>query len=187
MDSRICSLLSHFLSLTNSRSIWPTSATGPPNPRKPSRKKYSTSSAMRPRSGTAVDVISKLPLSLRIGNRLKYAVQGRSQSDRCERESLTGPRHFEAAVVRLLEIEAELVLIDDPLSALLQSHRKASQRPIAFIGETVVHLIGELHSCELRPDLRSGQLLNAFRGDKSGIESNQARDAGKYRDQTQTA
>src|SRR5215831_2675914 len=54
MDSRICSLVSHFLSLTSSRSIWPTSATGPPKPRKPRRKKYSASSVMRPRFGTVV-------------------------------------------------------------------------------------------------------------------------------------
>ena len=39
MASRICSLVSHFLPSTSSRSIWPTSATGPPKPRQPSRRK----------------------------------------------------------------------------------------------------------------------------------------------------
>src|SRR6059058_966308 len=36
--SRISSFVSHFFSPTSSRSICPTSATGPPKPRRPSRK-----------------------------------------------------------------------------------------------------------------------------------------------------
>src|SRR5262249_20035447 len=47
MASRICSLLSHFRSETSSRSICPTRATGPPNPSKPRRRKYITSSPKR--------------------------------------------------------------------------------------------------------------------------------------------
>ena len=38
MPSRISSLVSHFRSPTSSRSIWPTSATGPPKPMDPRRR-----------------------------------------------------------------------------------------------------------------------------------------------------
>ena len=37
--SRICSFESHARSATSSRSIWPTSATGPPKPSRPRRRK----------------------------------------------------------------------------------------------------------------------------------------------------
>ena len=39
-------------------------------------------------------------------------------------------------------------------------------------------LVGELHPREGCPDLRARQFAQSFRGDKAGIEGNQARDAG---------
>src|SRR6516164_8559776 len=56
MASRICSLVSQPRSPTSSRSIWPTSATGPPKPSRPSRRKYGTTSPMRP-LGAAVEAV----------------------------------------------------------------------------------------------------------------------------------
>src|SRR5262245_21925939 len=55
MASRICSLVSQPRSATSSRSICPTSATGPPNPNNPSRRKYKSSSLSWPRF-TAVSI-----------------------------------------------------------------------------------------------------------------------------------
>src|SRR5258708_9270543 len=53
MASRICSLVIHCLSDTSSRSIWPTSATGPPKPSRPSRRKYLTTSPIAPLDSVA--------------------------------------------------------------------------------------------------------------------------------------
>src|SRR5689334_17406415 len=86
-------------------------------------------------------------------------------------------RYVVTAVVRLLEIEAKLVLIDDPLATLLHTERNTSQRAIAFINKTIMDLVGELHPRKLCPDLRTRQFLQSLRGDKASIEGNQAPDA----------
>src|SRR6185437_3761375 len=60
--SRICSFVNHLRSSTSSRSIWPTSATGPPNPSVPKRRKYFTSSPTGLWvSGAGDIVISRVP------------------------------------------------------------------------------------------------------------------------------
>src|SRR5216684_3119558 len=61
MASRICSLVSHLRSLTSSRSICPTSATGPPKPRNPRRRKYRTNSLIRPLGTVVVMVVMSCP------------------------------------------------------------------------------------------------------------------------------
>jgi len=59
------------------------------------------------------------------------------------------PESATAAVVRLLEIEAKLILIDDPLATLLHSHRDTSQRTVTFIDKAIMHLVSKLHPREL--------------------------------------
>src|SRR5262249_15902887 len=91
--------------------------------------------------------------SLRIGDRLDNAVEGRSRSGRRQPEGFARKRDVVAAVVRLLELQPKLVLIDGPLATLLHSHRKASQRTVAFIDKAIMHLVGELHPYKLCSDL----------------------------------
>src|SRR6266403_155072 len=62
IDSRICSFVSHLRSSTSSRSICPTSATGPPKPRNPRRRKYRTNSLIRPPGIVVVVVMSCQPV-----------------------------------------------------------------------------------------------------------------------------
>src|SRR5712672_548831 len=61
IDSRICSFVSHLRSSTSSRSICPTSATGPPKPRNPRRRKYRTNSLIRPLGIVVVVVVMSCP------------------------------------------------------------------------------------------------------------------------------
>src|SRR5215469_8023113 len=69
--SRICSLPSQPRSPTSSRSICPTSATGPPKPSRPRRRKYGTTSPNRPRGALLRPISPPLP------SRSRRAITGR--------------------------------------------------------------------------------------------------------------
>ena len=86
-------------------------------------------------------------------------------------------RYVIAAIVLLLEIEAELILIDDPFAVLLHTHLNTSQRAVTLIDKAIVHFVGELHSSKFGVDLRACESLNIFCGNKVGIEGNGAPDA----------
>src|SRR6266481_4807083 len=68
MASRICSFVSHLRSSTSSRSICPTSATGPPKPRNPRRRKYRTISLIRPLGIVVAVVVMSCPARCDISN-----------------------------------------------------------------------------------------------------------------------
>src|SRR6266851_9760616 len=68
IDSRICSFVSHLRSSTSSRSICPTSATGPPKPRNPRRRKYRTNSLIRPLGIVVAVVVMSCPARCDISN-----------------------------------------------------------------------------------------------------------------------
>src|ERR1700688_1932902 len=111
MASRICSLVSHLRSSTSSRSIWPTSATGPPKPRKPSRKKYLTNSPRCP-CGIVLDVVMSRPTNeessaelislVTISWCLENTFDGQTQPGRLHLNEVSREGHFVTTIVRFL-------------------------------------------------------------------------------------
>src|SRR5260370_4437970 len=168
IDSRICSFVSHLRSSTSSRSICPTSATGPPKPRKPRRRKYRTNSLIRP-LGIVVVVVMSFH-SVANSWCLENTFKGQSQSGRLHLDALARERNFVTTIIRFLEIKAEFVLLDCPFADFLRSHRIASQRAIAVVNVAPMHLVSELHPGELRADLTPGKLLRILSGSRANLE-----------------
>ncbi len=122
-------------------------------------------------------------VSLWIGYSLERAIDWKAKSFRSHDDVHSRRLHLKTAAVRLRQIDTKVIGLNGPFAEFFAPHRIASKRPVAFVDLPPVLLIRKLFACEFCAYLRTRQFPEIFCGNKSGIESNEAPDAGKYRDE----